>query len=209
MNIAEALQYVNENYEELEAIINDEYLYEGSFIEDIEYNNIEYYAIYTGASKGVIIPYELSDYVIKIPFNYDDYSDRNYDYNYCDLEYENYLKAIEYGVADFFAEIKPLINIDGFTIYAQARVVQGLWNSNKKYQFEDAKKKISDIYGGDVNSECPTCTIALLIDNYGELKVLDFLIFISEYEINDLTDNNIGLLNGNIKILDYSGFFPM
>lgn len=209
MNIAEAFQYVNDNYEELENIINDEYLYEGSFIEDIEDNGMEYYAIYTGASKGVIIPFDKSDYVIKIPFNYDDYSDEYYGYNYCDLEYENYKKAIECGVADFFAEIKPLININGYTIYAQARVVQGLWNSNKKYQFEEAKKKISDIYGGNVESECPTCTIALLIDNYGELKVLDFLIFISEYDINDLTDNNIGILDGNIKILDYSGFFPM
>ncbi len=211
MNIAEALQYVNDNYEKLENIINDEYLYEESFIEDIEDNGMEYYAINTGASKGVIIPFEDSDYVIKIPFNYDDYSNEYYDYNYCDLEYENYKRAIEYGVADFFAEIKPLINIDGFTIYAQTRVAQGLWNSNKKYQFEEAKKKVNDIYGGDVESNCPTCTIALLIDNYGESKVLDFLIFIEEYEINDLTDNNIGISreNGYIKIMDYSGFFPM
>jgi hypothetical protein len=208
MNVAEALQYVNDNYTELENIINDEYLYEDSFLNDMEDNGIEFYAIYTGASKGVIIPFANSDYVIKIPFNYDDYSNEYYDYNYCDLEYENYKRAIEYGVADFFAEIKPLINIDGFTIYVQTRVAQGLWNSNKKYQFEEAKKKINDIYG-DVESDCPTCTIALLIDNYGELKVLDFLIFISEHDINDLTDNNIGLLNGDIKILDYSGFFPM
>lgn len=209
MNTAEALDYINKNYDDLRCIVSNDCLYEYTFIEEMRENEIPCFAIYTGASKGVIIPYENSDYVIKIPFNYDDYDDVDYDYNYCDIEYQNYIEAVKYGVEDFFAEIKPLTTIEGITIYIQTRVLNGLWNSNKKYKYNEAKTKIEDIYGENVYSDCPTCTIALLIDNYGESKVLDFLIFIEEYEINDLTDNNIGILDGNIKILDYSGFFPM
>ena len=206
MNTAAALQFVKDNYNDIRDIVNTEYLYEDSFIDEMQNNDIEYYGICCGASKGVIIPLDLADYVIKIPFNYNDYNDEFYAYNYCELEWANYNKAKEYGVEDFFAEIEPLIDIDGTVIYVQTRVKAGLWNSNNSYSYPDAKKKIEDTYGPDIYSNCPSTTIALLLDDYSEEKVLNFLIFIDDIDINDLTENNIGIFKGKVKLFDYSGF---
>ena len=65
-----------------------------------------------GASKGVMFPIGEYDEVIKLPLFYSDGYDFDHDLrlsaNYCDIEYENYIKAQEYGVAQYFAALRFL-----------------------------------------------------------------------------------------------------
>lgn len=202
MNIQNALEFVEENYDVFRTLVNDFELCEESFRSIVEYD-MKYDWIDSGASKGVICPHHKEDYVIKIPFNYDDCSEESIETNYCELEYHNYLKAKELGLEEFFAEIEPLINIDGITIYIQEKLTSGFYSS---YDDALASNIVSNTYG-PVKSECPVRFIPILINNYGAEKTMNFLIFIEENDINDLREANMGSTKKHkIKLLDYSGF---
>lgn len=184
--------------------------------EAVEDANFTDYSLASGASKGVIIDYDL-DYVIKIPFLYEYYTRKgetvlsDFD-NYCSLEESVYDCAKTYGLNDFFAESFFLGYFHNVPIYLMKRVdasceicsditISGLVESGLD---ED---KASDAYYNALE-ENDTALVKLLFDlYYDEDEVDDLIDFLERQQVNDLHDGNIGFdAHDNPVLIDYSGY---
>ena len=162
-----------------------------------------------GASKGVMFTIGEYDEVIKLPLFYSDKYDFDHDLrlstNYCDIEYENYIKAQEYGVAQYFAALRLLGSVQGYSIYAQeyCEIVDEYDISE-----EDSFEKAFSIYTESQSSTgLPKEWAAEFIERYGESELLKLYDFIKDVGINDLHDSNVGRRqDGSLVIIDYSGF---
>ena len=171
-----------------------------------------------GASKFVIF-FDGSDQIVKIPFSgeycwNDDIEDEDfYDFNtsdYCAIEASLYADAVVRGVEKFFARtIYGGVTKKGTPYYISDKVqIYGNMISKLKTPSEEniekAKKYwFSLSYHTDLNKEW----IAYALEWYGEEEVEKLMNFISDENIYDLHNNNVGFReNGAPVILDYSGF---
>lgn len=172
-------------------------LFEDSSLDTIleefeERNDLRAY-LSSGATKTCLV---LSNYVLKKSFDgYVEYGDCEiYDYSELDdiiymseIEKRVYEKAKEWGVEKYFAEV---INV-GKNVYMQERVHTCL----PLRRGEDSTKNV------------PSHFVAMALDcgdSMEELKRLD--AFLEEFDINDLHNGNLGMLNGRPVIFDYSGY---
>lgn len=153
-----------------------------------------------GATKCVI---EGNGWVYKMPFT-------DGCYNYCEKEVEIYEKAIEASVEEFFAPCYFLKKIDNFEVYIM------------KYAEVDYDSLMEDLYArlsGEGMSENEAENTAQWADENAEFVEYLFpyyaedndtfenlLCFLSEEDINDLHSGNMGYINGNVVLIDYSGF---
>ena len=127
------------------------------------------------------------------------------DVSYCRIEYENYIKAVENGLEDYFAECFPIKKINGTIFYAMERAYvnedhnsETLYNNMiKAYGEEETEDFFED---SDSQSEGEEL-ISYYIDDFGK-----FIDFCQLNNINDLHIGNIGFKNGQLKIIDYSGY---
>lgn len=178
-----------------------------------------------GMSKFVIIPSQ-SNVVIKIPFNgfYDEtYEDDlvwlyfteasgSIEFDYCQAEYEKYLKLKEYGLECFVAETFCYDRNIDFNIFLAEKVIP--YNNSYGNSKPKPSKKSSDIASRllkenriSINSDW----IASCVDFYGEEKVEKFFRFCEEIDneiLVDMHDNNFGYRERDNSpcILDYSNF---
>lgn len=162
----------------------------------------------SGASKFVFVFPE--QYVVKIGFegvySYDDgYFFEPFDDDYCELEYENYLKAEEAGLDFLFAEIKPLYKIGSRKFYIQEYVNFNI-NLTPSEKSKTTAKRIKENSGHFCSIDIPW--LASVIEAYGEEIAEQLMDFIKETKINDLHCGNCGYdLKGFPKLADYSGWF--
>lgn len=216
----ELLKIVEQLPETITMGLDDDYIYE--YI-PFEYN--------CGATKVAIF---FGDYVIKLPINYCidnsnfddevDYEDvRNPIYeDFCKTEAENFLKAKERNVDDFFVETQ-CFKLNGRNIYLQRKVechpildwipchLDLHLNDKELQKGIDFRRKLSEIKSKigaiDYIEKTLSATILNSLLNHYEPERIKLLnIFLQEHQINDLEDRNCCLINGKIKFFDYSGF---
>lgn len=176
-----------------------------------------------GSTKFVFTIPEVEDWVFKIPFkgckyyhwvNGPDiyipsrrYKEEYYVYNYCEREYELYLKAFDLGLEEFFAATFYLITIAGVDIYCSQDVykLDTIPNAevgiNRK-MFDVSSAMLDERKEGFTSAKpiahllehCPQSTVTLLLD------------FLEKYHINDLYRDNYFYTKDSIVIVDYSGY---
>lgn len=186
-------------------------------------HNIKFYEgvkVNYGASKCVIIPPD-EDYVIKIPFTgsyieieenefiYEDFggAEEAYGWDYCLAESNRYYTAEACGFEKYLARTLFIgCTKDNFPIYIQPKCEVYTYSSIKTSREE--QEKTSSIANKAIwFSEIPLDWLTAFRLEYGEKSLIDFLNFLEEYGWDDLTDDNIGFLDGKPIIFDYSSFY--
>lgn len=166
-----------------------------------------------GATKAVLIVPDWNC-VIKIPIN-GEYGNGT---DYCKYEKENYSYAVQHGLDRYFAPCKSsftyhfnpmdyddcdyslIIDVPVYIMdYAEVDV-----RMNEEYESQ------SDLYNTseDVEYTSDDLDIIRIFSNfYTDEEIEEFIFFLKEYNINDIHDANIGMINGLPVLIDYSGYF--
>lgn len=197
--------------------------FEYKIIDQLPYNLS--YTVETGASKLVIIP-DGANYVIKIPFNgmweerFDDEEEEEYTdfykfegasygdgWDYCLNELIIYRLSKTYNINEVFVKTKYLGSINNYPIYIQERAVT-FCESDKRRE-----KTLKDI---DIKTE-DTCRkhnfytfnkkwLSDALEYYGEKKLDKIISFLSNNNIGDLHNSNIGYVGNRPVLIDFSDF---
>lgn len=157
-----------------------------------------------GASKVAIID-EDNDWVLKIPFC-------NKSRDYCEIEAENYQKAVKEGVEEPFAECYFLMEYESAPCYIMEKVncdeeaVESDFYEigSDKLSGQMSEDEISDyLYSMDTGE-----ILGLLLESYYEVGFLQKVnAFLSENSINDLHMANLGYRGDKLVFVDYSGYY--
>lgn len=134
--------------------------------------------------------------------------------NYCEIEADNFRRAINNNVADAFAATYQIGVIGGVPIFAQELVtINEDENSNRMYDYmasftpidpdetdEQYNERISEMVDVDMQE------LDIIYAMLGEDRD-DVVYFCETFEINDLHRGNWGINSeGRCVVLDYSGF---
>lgn len=175
--------------------------------------------IYHGATKGVLVIKDNNDVVFKCPFGRltkinccGSEEDVNFSYDYCELEWKNFIKSRNEFVDRFFAEVHYLktcvignIALD-FYVQEKARSFElygssGEWNDKTLDLASDHISNAYNLYDVSVD------WVADFIAYYDEADFHILDDFLCNYDINDIHDGNIGYVGERPVIFDYSGYF--
>lgn len=161
-----------------------------------------------GISKLVFFSDSFDEWVLKIPRHLDK------DKNYCQIEADNYEKAVECGFDEFFAPTFFVEEYNGIPLYAQTRLECD--SSLVEENFYKYAKDICDPnnYEDDESYDDVVCSTADNLDTDQQIiavfgdsdEVYNLCDFCEEMEINDLHSANFGCLNGTLVMCDFSGF---
>ena len=178
----------------------------------------------SGESKVVII---MDDYVLKTSFTgtviYEDEDavelNDNFE-DYCKIEYEIFLKAIDAGIDDVFCWVQPCND----KVYAQERVDFTI------FDYEEGEAEYDDDYFEDgfppyyaesyhaLTDRCRALgvpnirryvrddALPYVLASFSQEMLQRLTLFFEENDINDLHTNNIGYVDGKLKFFDYSGY---
>lgn len=192
--------------------------------------------LFNGATKIVFCP-DGANYVIKAPItgtitynnndeetsvgSYINYYSKCHDKSYCIDEYNLYIEAKKRGIEDFFAYIEEINSPIDERVFLQEKVnsspflqsttLNTLEKSTAENQIEQTildfiqKNQIVDLYNA---LEHDADILFTLYDTYSLKQLQKLNQFIKDYNINDLTYNNMGARNDNtICFFDYSGYY--
>lgn len=155
----------------------------------------QYFAIHSGACKGVIV-FDDEDYVIK----FDYYGTESY----CKMEADYYADAVAEGLELYFAETRIITEVDGivFTVQKQCLCDESeVYNSLKQYVEENDWRDLSeDEIWAEVDEICEDGCIYTI---FGDDSLKDF---INRHYINDLHQGNFGFIGNRLVMTDFSGF---
>lgn len=168
--------------------------------------------LFDGCTKYVFL-FEDVDYVVKV-------SRKGLKYDYCALECENYQKAINAEVENYFAWTEFLTEIKGIKFYVQERVDCDLYdfNDDMLYYAEKIYNRSGYIDQDEELDENSVCDILWdMVDDFDEESRLNAVFgegyetqklvgFCSQNKINDLHQNNFGIKNDFPVIIDFSGY---
>ena len=196
------------------------------FINSIDRSIVPNFCWETGATKLVIIPID-TDYVIKIPFNANVdyfeftgtlYSKDNKD-NYCEEEIEIYNLAKTHHYQDFFLPIEHVYSteLDNYPIYIQEKAISFI--DTNEADRENSYDMIKQIEIKNIRSaprfnqeagliySLPVDWLASCLTILNDInKLINFLMFLIDYDITDLHRMNIGYIDNMPIIIDYGGF---
>lgn len=175
--------------------------------------------LFHGATKGVISINGEDDVIFKCPFGKMTKinccgSEENVDftYDYCELEWKNYIKSRNEFVNIFFAEVRYLktyvignIVLD-FYIQEKARSFEmygssGEWDDQTLNSASDWISKAYNLYDVAVD------WVADFLAYYSEEDFANLDDFLCDHDINDIHDGNIGYVGDRPVIFDYSGYY--
>lgn len=155
----------------------------------------------SGLTKAVFI---FQDYgvVFKVPFS-------NTGIDYCKLEAENYRYAKAVGLEKFFAPCVAITNyyvcnMDGIDIPVVLYVMNYV-DVNEDLNCEYYCQ--SELYDED-DMDSSQFEVARIFSNYyDDGEISELLSFMTDYNINDIHDGNVGALEDKSPVLiDYSGY---
>lgn len=177
--------------------------------------------VYCGETKACIISDELSNWVIKVGFTYND-KDRDEDVtDFCAIEARNFESAVAEGLEEFFAASYKLCELtppekydfkDNISFFIQEKAMpdeektsstcDSYMRGSQNREEEDDEDYCGDYYDYDYDDDDRLESLF-----YGNEKYDELTAFINEFNINDLHSGNFGYTpNGQVKIIDYSGF---
>lgn len=151
---------------------------------------------FIGSSKVCFWDRFLGDWVIKVGL-------RNLSMDYAEVEYEAYLKAKMYELEQYFPITIFLGELEGIKFYLQQRA-----ECEPEQVQSKLIKRVSELEG------CNSYTLAWNIAD--DLETEDRIMFLFEDErlanfilsngINDLHEGNFGYIEGQLVIIDFSGW---
>lgn len=200
----ELVDYTHLTERDFDSYIGDEI---SESLNGLELDDTEWFCN-SGATKGVLIPDE-GDYVIKIPFSISPHKGFR---DYCELEQYIYYKAVEGGVSKFFAKIVKIGEVNGLPIYVQERAMANYedWmKGSKKFSKEISKKslrKMKKFCKKNKTKGFNLSFLSLIKERENEETFLKLYKFMKK-NINDVHAGNIGMIEGNPVLIDYSGFY--
>lgn len=181
-----------------------------------------------GCSKIVFSFRELEGYVVKLPLfgqwtekysketddfdivfdEYKNASSENEPNDYCRKESEVYELLQKYGLANLAFGTYFLFSVDGVSVYMSEICENcGLTTSKCFPSVSEESQKKGHQKSMDNGYIMYDDMISVFIEQYGESITDKLLEFISKYGIRDFHNGNVGYdSNGNIRMLDYSGF---
>ena len=187
-------------------------------------DDLKYHYEY-GATKLVIMLPDC-DFVIKIPFSgsYQEfYQDKTDDYeeeyvefenadfetcewDYCKTEVNRYNLAKNAGIEKYFAKTEYIGMVNNYPIYIQQKAE--IFSEVKDLNSYSEEKKSS------TREKCDKedlwcfneCWLSDLLDYCGDRIFSLFMSFLKDNEIDDLHSSNIGYIDENPVLVDYSGF---
>ena len=178
--------------------------------------------VYCGETKACIVSNELSNWVIKVGFTYnDEYRDEDVT-DFCAIEARNFEGAAAVGLEEFFAASYKLCELtppekynfkENISFFIQEKAVPdeektsstcaSYMGSNKNNEEDDEDN--DDYYCDEYDDYDDDDRLESLF--YGNEKYDELTAFIHEFNINDLHSGNFGYTpDGRVKIIDYSGF---
>lgn len=193
--------------------------------ESLVFENAEGYdECYTGATKIVLNPGPLDDFVVKIPFThslyegYDDDTEEPYEkteefsmapfggkWDYCRTEVNVYEMAIEDKVEQYFLPIYYIGDVKGHPIYIQEKIiVSDEYCSSSTFEDRAEVKKSCDEKLLDMfNTEWVTDFVM----TYGIDAFADLDKFFGKIGLTDLHSGNVGYYHGVPVVVDYAGYY--
>lgn len=189
--------------------------YIGGFSRESLFNKFGVH-VFNGEYK-IVVTHDLWDFVLKIA-RYDWDPIRKDKHDETDDEYQIYRQAVAAGVGYAFAEMAPFMTLpNGHRIYLQKKI-SNTWGKahdeimehcggHEMYKlFRRGYGLDSALTGLEYDRSLDPRFLFFFADTYG-IDELDKLIkFITENEIYDLHDENIGIsMNGMPIIFDYAG----
>lgn len=177
----------------------------------------------SGASKLVLIPLE-GDYVYKIPLSYSGdgilFEELNEDgyHDFCEVEVDRCLEIKHAGFGDFIAKEEYVDFINGLSIYKMEKAVP--FDETRKY-LSNSSVGLSNNYNSiykRLNSSSysesaanvtsiPIEWMNILVEKQGLLRTTDFFNYLIENGWDDdLHSGNVGFINNNPVLIDYSGY---
>jgi len=189
----------------------------GDLIYDLDSDGIDYQyddsvEVYTGASK-LVIP--IGDKVYKTGITkmvaphwndevnqYDDEDDEGEpSCDYCAFELQMYEEAVAAGVGKAFVPIKYFDEVEGLKVYEAQKADEFRY---MELVDEDTR---STIRSSRLSSGATVWVWAVFLEYYG----LEFCKKLSEFcdnnSINDLSENNCGMIDERPVFIDYSGYY--
>ena len=183
------------------------------------------YELHEGSSKLVFIPKD-ENYVIKIPYTGDSYTDENdniidytfahanpeskkFRWDYCLAETLLWRNAKRSKVHHAFAKERILGFINNHPIYIQQRAeVYAESNKYNSASNKERNKTLSCCYKHNVRifQEEGVSWQSDMLEYYGQNIFLKIMHFIEDFKISDLHESNLGYIDGRPVIIDYSGF---
>ena len=166
----------------------------------------------TGETKICLLSDELPDWVIKVGYTYPGASVEDKDY--CSIEADNYERAVEEGLDEFFAAIYEIYEVCLPEEYGCNRRAIFYIQERAEPNEEKTSSTCHDFLCSCCS--CKNCDYCWedgddydrLESLFGEMGRLDKLFrFVKEYKVNDLHSGNFGYTKkGKVKIIDYSGY---
>lgn len=188
---------------------------------NIDYLNKNGIRYCTGSTKLVFLTNELENWVIKLNFDRSTdpyYVEEGLVMDFCQIEADNYQRAVENDLGEYFAATYNVGKVNDTNVYLQekAEVDEYFFDRMVEYakdrelvkreDFEDEEEyrealeqcvwedfdeedRLEAVFGGEVDRLC---------------KLFDF---VDDNEINDLHENNFGITpDGRYLVIDFSGF---
>lgn len=164
-----------------------------------------------GATRWCLHCDRWKDFVLKFP-RYEETS-----IDYCEIEVNNYKKAVEYGIEKILLPIECIYETKNeLKIYKQEKYTCALSDMKEK-DYERLKKRLHNLQRQPITNKClhsclDYCRInnvwlARIIQLYGKNFVKNFEQWTHCCKVNDLHTSNIGFKGKNPIILDYAGYF--
>lgn len=157
---------------------------------EVDYNALHDIDFSSGATKVVAAIPQLSNWVVKFCVD---------DLYYCNIEANNYIKALEDGFADYFPTTYLLLEDNGFTFIIQEKCVcdesQVFSTVAADCDFED--EDYAESYLQDLND------YETIVQLFGDCRLANWM---RDNDINDIHCANVGYLRNNLVIIDFSGF---
>lgn len=163
-----------------------------------------------GATKGVLIFKELG-FVIKIPFVCNDDWDFSgaecaNGWDYCEVEALKYQDASINGLAECFAETMCIGDVDGHPIYIQELATMYEKGETTTKRSDEDIEKVKSLCSSQ-NYDCFNSNwLSDVLNFFGERMFYKLLNFISDADISDLHNGNIGYIGMRPVLVDYSSF---
>lgn len=132
------------------------------------------------------------------------------DWDYCRTELENYERAVDAGVDEFFAETIFIgyAGCEHHPIYLQKKVDSlGMAHSYEELESEpeDSKEQAKSISGTGMG-QLDWMSVLIIMKEYGNDTAQRLVNFIDACHISDLHSSNMGTCKGKWMLIDYSGF---
>ena len=155
----------------------------------------------SGATKVCISHPDLEGWVIKVGYT------QGVKHDYATIEYNNYCKAEEAGLAQYFPETIYLGEFDGRAFYVQVEC-----DCDEDQVTSDWYERLRDGYDEDGEEYDPDCLWDEIDGMDDDQKAFlmfrdsELCSFLWENGIGDLHEGNFGYYRGCAVIIDFSGY---